>query len=283
MNNNYLSTFILCLAFQYTHGQAEFSTSLKNMNVNGSVRTIKEKSYYTKYKNGAYKKTDLVNSTVYNFNEKGNLLDETIDLTDSWNKEKTNIKVIHTYDNNGNLAERNTSKNGNPTGKISYGYNDKGINTGYTDFFSDGTIQGKHDYKINEKGLKTEVLWYVRGGTTLENKQYYTYDEKGNQLECTTYNKDGKIYSRRYFKYDDSGKQAEMKYFIDQKQIEHNTYKYDQTGNMIQLFQYYENGNVYSKNVYAYEYDKNSNWTKLTHYIDGEPKIIRERVITYSK
>lgn len=283
MKINFLLSIGLCLIFQLSYSQQEYFTSLKEMNVKGNVKKITEKSFYTKYKNGMYQKDHLYSTTVFIFNEKGNLLDETKNETDSRTKQKKTSKITYTYNDQGNLVEINTSKDGNSAGKISYVYNDKGIKTGFTEFFSNGNISSKQDFKINEKGQKSEVIWFGPGGNGSGSKLIYRYDDKGNPFECITYTTEGKIYSRKYFTYEESGKLAEMKNFMDQKQLEHITYKYDQAGNMIQLYQYAETGSVYSKNIYDHVYDHSSNWIKKTHYNNGRPLIISERDITYTK
>jgi hypothetical protein len=283
MKGSFLIPMMLCMTCPFTYGQIEYPASLKEMNVNGKVKTITEKCYESKLKNADYKKGKLYSTTVYTFNETGNLMEETKDAVDRWSKEETKTKIIYKYDDNGHLIERNTVKNGNLVNKLLYTYNEKGIKSGYTEFFSDGSIQGKQDFKIDDNGHKTASLWYGRGGTLLENKLYYKYDNKGNQTECSTADKNGKIYGTDYFTYNESGKLVELKKFMEQKQIQHSTYKYDNTGNISEFAEYYANGNVSSKGVYRNAYDQNSNLVQYMFFVDGLPGDIYERVITYVK
>jgi hypothetical protein len=67
-----------------------------------------------------------------------------------------------------------------------------------------GEILYSYAYKYDDKGNCIECCSYNSDGS-LRYKEIYKYDDKGNQIESCSYNSDGSLSSKQIYKYDDKG------------------------------------------------------------------------------
>lgn len=168
-----------------------------------------------------------------------------------------------------------------------YIFDDKGQNTEYSLYKSDGSLFSKHTYKYDDKGTLLEYNSFNSDGI-LVIKKTGKYDDRGNQIEWNWYFSDGSIKTETRSKYDNKGNVIELKgcdedgksctiikYKYDNKgnvikEIELGDfplitkYKYDNHGKMVERNYYKPNGSLSNKNTYRY--DANGNCVEVNSF-----------------
>lgn len=127
-----------------------------------------------------------------------------------------------------------TEKNGFINFK--YLYNTKNQIIEINDFSKDGgEIYSKKTYIYIKDKLKEENVYNYKPYKSLSEKVINDYDELGNMIKSTNYNKDGKFSSKVIFKYDKYGNQIEMKILDSINETSYlSRYKYDSKKNQIE-------------------------------------------------
>jgi len=238
-----------------------YSTMTKNdltkAHLNGKVKSIREICYKAIYKDGVIikgerqKRANMEAESFTLYDEKGNQTEYSIFRPDG----SLQIKFISSYDYRGYKTTNNSyDSQGNLNTKTIYKYDDGGNEIEVNMYASDGSLYLKTTFKNDGNGNKTEEIWFTADGSLLS-KDIYKYDGLGNKTEQSSY--DDGILDTRY------------------------TYKVDENGNDIERNGYDASGNLVSKNIYQYEYDKKRNWIKRIDFENDIPQLFIEREIEY--
>lgn len=129
-------------------------------------------------------------------------------------------------------------------------------------------LKSKYIYKYtyDERGNVVDVTTYDFQGE-LDFKVVTKYDEKGNPIERTWYDFPGTLVKKFFYKYDEKGNQVESTTYDSQGQLKCKFLtKYDEKGNMVE--QIYDNS-PWSKSVYKYD-GKGNMVEEATYYSDGK-------------
>jgi hypothetical protein len=116
-------------------------------------------------------------------------------------------------------------------GKSTYTYNEKGKQTEWSEYNSDGSLTSKTTYLYDENGKLTVETEYNPDGS-LKSKTICAYDKKGNPTEGTRYNPDGSLNARTIYTYDQKEKLTEQRteYTSDSSLNAKTIYTYDENG-----------------------------------------------------
>ena len=145
-----------------------------------------------------------------------------------------------------------------------------------------GSLFGKSTYKYDEKGNEIECNSYDSDGS-LRTKSTYNYDEKGNMIEdkWNSYDSDSS-FTKATYKYDEKGKRIECNsYDSDGSLSLKATFNYDEKGNIIEINAYDSDGSLFSKSTYKYKFDKTGNWIEKVEIRNDKPTLLKERVVEY--
>lgn len=221
--------------------------------------------------------------TYYEYNNKGNLINETQRI--DWGEGKPIIKdeKRFIYNNSFILIELNEYTNDKLSQRTTYEYD----NDGYlicTNFYSSefGLIK-RQSFKYDNAGNKTETTCYDSYGH-YQSKTYFKYDDVGNLLEeySPFVVKTGTIIN------DDEQEEV----LINDGKRNRTIYKYDKSGNIIEYQQSVDaasykgteicikttTGKVHS---FTYNFDDSNNWVSKMEFINSEPFQVIERIIEY--
>ena len=240
----------------YTIVPGEIEYSLRNKNEN-YIRTynedgikIKEQSFYV---DG--------DSSEITYNDKRSILEE-----NTYANEILALKKVHHYDKKGNclkIIHYNKEGKDLKTG-ITYRYDDKGNELGYTILNEDGGIRlrtnARYDDKdrLIEREAEHEKAFERQNGRTT-----YCYNDKGYKVETNYYKPDGSLDYKHSYIYDDDGRCIEDKSeYAEREYNERTTYHYDANGYLIE-----ENN-----------YDEDELVTKTTYLNDSEGNILEQRL-----
>jgi hypothetical protein len=257
-------------------------SDLRQMKLNGKVKSIKEISYKAKDDFGEIKKGVRARRDFWKedyiivFNNKGNKIEEKKYSTDGGLKEK----IIYKYNGNTNKTEeRYYKQNGSLDYKLSYKYeenilteinrvdpNDKLVYKIKLKYDSNNNLQEKT--RVSDKGRP--IFKYI-----------YYYNKKGYKIKAKAYNyyNNKKLYWIRTYDYNERGDLIEKKEYDENKELTSKTiFKYNDKGNIKKEYKPNDNQDHWS---YSYKYDKNENWIRKTIYNNEIPQYIVERTIEY--
>ena len=209
------------------------TNDLKEMGFNGDIETIKWTDYELNLEWGEEQIGEIRDVYITQFNNDGNKIEENIydkgvDLK---------IKYKWTYDENGNLLEKNT--------------------------YWSGDLYSKTKYTYDENGNLSEENLYGTSGNVWKTK--YTYDEKGNKIETKEYGYDGDLDWIYKYTYDENGNLLEQNKCGPKGSVESNTkYTYDEKGNLLEKNEYNFRGSL--KRVWKYTYDEKGNRIEMKDY-----------------
>ncbi len=184
----------------------------------------------------------LINKVKYEYDEKGNMIDDHSGNAFIYGKDYNEVKqlekiqsngyqTLFKYDNNGNQLER-----------------------------------ADHDNRGIGSQLSTSI--YDNLGNEIESDAY----RNGNSEIIT---------QRNIFKYDGRNKTEWTQYDYQNSLGGHGYYKYDNRGNEIEFKWFNPDGSLRYTSTSKYDFDKNSNWIRRYEYHDGVPTFFTERKITY--
>jgi len=178
------------------------------------------------------------------------------------------IKVIYTYDQFGNLIEEQN-------------------------FNTIGEKESAKKYIYNASGQLIEVLDYFlsfsrKDTSVYDSKTNNKYDANGNLVEKIITNYDGKAKSIMSFTYYPNGNIKESNEYSEENDLIWSTL-FNERGEKIKVKPHPMTcsidsaGNVVNEciSTFSYNLDKHSNWIKCIEYVNGKPRLIREREIEY--
>ena len=149
------------------------------------------------------------------------------------------------------------------------------------------SLGGHGEFVFDSYGNRTGEIHYSSDDQVTA-RDFYRYDERGNELEKSCYTAEGKLKERTNQVYDKDTRIEKTVYSGDGVLKARWLYKVDERGNVIEetLF---DSGGLKERRTFAYEFDPVGNWTKRTSYLelskDGqrtlEPEIVTRRTITY--
>lgn len=123
-----------------------------------------------------------------------------------------------------------------------------------------------------------QELW-TKSDKTFGLKYTFEYDAKGQLTKTCQYTKDANTLDNcTAYKYDKSGNIVELEIFksngdLKRKQV----IKYDNKGNEINVRNFDENGNFIDERNYKYQYDEKGNWVERIEYVNDFPKALRRQ------
>lgn len=265
---------IIFISFLACNLNNQKENDIRQMNLNGKIKSITENSYYAVEKFGEIvkgeKKINFLNKENHYllFNENGYLVEEKNDLVV--------YKAINKYNENNQLIENKTySEEGDLTGKTINLYNNEGNLIESNQYYEDKLIhKGKFNYNDNIR----EINYYDEKGK-LDLKQKNIYKNK-KLIENRSYDSDGNLTFLTKYIYDHSGNETEMISYnslgnINQKIVS----KYNNDNLIIESTDLYNDNETTKK--YDYKLDSNKNWIQKIVFEFGRPDLIIERVIEY--
>ena len=229
-----------------------------------------------------YRKQTLV------FDERGHLLEESERRGD----DTLQSKKVFRYDEQGRCAET-ADFNADPTPirKQTFTYDSQGRNTETVIWKADGQWEAKSVFTYDRNGKKTEWRQYTAKGPvqtatfayfdtehrmevvqskpdgTLELRQIYLFDSKGNITDHWIVNSAGFLSATWTLKYDERGHPTEETLLTPVKGLEFKqTFAYNERGDCIEKAKYGANEDRIEKVAYVYPYDHRGNWiAKMTY------------------
>jgi hypothetical protein len=135
-------------------------------------------------------------------------------------------------------------------------------------------------------GLVSVRMEYQKDGS-LSNKYSYNYNNKGELIETTGYLNGKSIGLISSFKYDELGNCVQVwDYDANGKPIKDYEAIYDEKSNLLNSIFYSDDGEVFYRMAYTYEFDSFGNIIKVTNeqfMVEGEPGIKTFMEYTYNK
>ena len=165
--------------------------------------------------------------------------------------------------------------------KTLYVYNPEGYLIKDATYSPGGFLKTHYNYQvdINGKVLKEETYH----ANQLESTIAYTYNKQGDPVEMRYYDAQGNLLQRVESKFNKQHlAERNRTYDKDNKLLNITTKKYNSQGDCIKL-QAENKLPQKQKNVatYEYKYDNQGNWIAKTTFINGEPRQIIERTLSY--
>lgn len=310
--NNACSSFNLKLTFtciEFKNNQTD--NDLSKNNLNGNVKSVTSLSYEAKNYDGKLVKGDNVSeglfegNTVEIYNNTGYLLEEKNFYYDG----SVYLSVLYSYDEKGKLVNRSNFNHGKKGYSKEFEYDENGNMINEYDLTPTGIAQRNWAYKYDKKGNNIERSYTYFLDESNDFKTLYEYDNDGNKVQESTYDKYGIQNTIIFYKHDTNGNLIEEKVYSKSDLFYTNEFKYDSKGNILEDIQttsenekikisnkYDSNGNLISKirissqnkeydfnYSYQYDYDNLGNWIKRVKFTNGKPQFIRERTIEYYK
>lgn len=177
--------------------------------------------------------------------------------------------TTYTYDDNGQILEKQSTRNGQIT---------------HYELYKNGNLieEASYRYAIISKDIFRIYYEYDENNNLIKEVHpdtysftqtfIYKYDENGNKIKITEIHQDRgydeKIYSERYYEYDVNNKLISDTLFLKGEFNNSVTYDYDIYGNKTQK----TSKSIYSENIsstWKYEYDVNANIISTTETTDG--------------
>ncbi|MCC8128543.1 MAG: hypothetical protein LIO51_01190 [Clostridiales bacterium] len=173
----------------------------------------------------------------YEYDAAGNLIRETCDTSDSYNK-------VYEYDASGNLVSEAT-----PYYEMTYEYDAEGNRIKSTFYFRDAL---QYSYEYDGDGNMTAYLTYDENGDCASKIQY-EYNEAGEAVAQIIYDGDGQVTDEGTYEYtyDENGNRKTASVYFGRQLTE--ACKYDEAGNLLMQVRYDDSGEeVYRiENTYA--------------------------------
>jgi hypothetical protein len=272
----FASTLIVSCSNDSDDKDSNSNTSATPQSANPSTATATVVASVAKEKipdaktQGLKGKVEVLSEALYNVGESG---------------KKLSYKNVFKYDANGNTTElANYSSDGKLKSTIKSSYDANGNLVGEQTLMGDGTVDLTSTIKVDAKGNRIEQA-DVRPNSNnplFNLKHFFTYDEKGQLRERSSFKGSGTLAFKYIFNYDDQGNKIEWIQIAPNGVVNGKVnYKYDDKNYMIEETVYGSKGELKSTFTYTYDYDKKGNWTRRTKMLDGKPVEIKERQITY--
>ena len=165
--------------------------------------------------------------------------------------------------------------------KTLYVYNPEGYLIKDATYSPGGFLKTHYNYQVDTNGkvLKEETYH----ANQLESTIAYIYDKQGDPVEMRYYDAQGNLLQRVESKFNKQHlAERNRTYDKDNKLVNITNKKYNSQGDCIKL-QAENKLPQKQKNVatYEYKYDNRGNWIAKTTFINGEPRQIIERTLSY--
>jgi len=191
-----------------------------------------------------------------------------------------------TYDNSGNKI-REERFNGLDYEIIKYTYDPKNKLTEIVRSDVNGKVA--HNRVFNYSGNVCHIYIYNNGSEV--GKITNTYDSNGNITETIEYDSGGNIKEKYIYVYNGKNLSEKTKY-IGEKFTYHENYKYDNSGNLIEIQKEEPKGNVFINNLYKYDskgnlieeewYDNTPDENSKKTYFYNEKGILEKAEVYYA-
>lgn len=238
---------------------------------------------------------EVIYLTINSYDENGNLI----------KKENLQSKYTYSYDNKNNKIEEifyHPKDELNKRETFQYNSSNNLIKRNW--YKSDGTLYNEQIFTYNNQENKKEMKFYSKG--ELSFSETFKYDNDENIIEKNNYDSFGKLKRKNVFQFYDNIK--EVKSFdgiggltgraINKYDSIHNRtgwewfksdgsskgssiFKYDQFKNLILERSNPFNAQKSIEETYKFKFDIYNNWIKRVKFLDGAPKKITIRKITY--
>ena len=245
----------------------------------GDIESVIITHYDVTEKFGEIVKKKHYGKKVYNFNPKGDVIENVIYDSDG----SLISKILYKYDLLGNMIEKASYHSffSWTDCRILYKYDSQGNMIEGADYDSSGSLECKYLYKYDLQGDLIEETLYDPDGS-LRSKTLYKYDLLGHRIEETIYGSDGLLMRQYIYKYDSQGNIIETvccNYGALSKWI----CKYNSHNDIVEKVRC--NPNTSLKCQYLYKYDSQGNRIEKIEY-EGEimkPTEMIECEIVYRK
>ena len=251
--------------------------SIKDFNLKGRVKSLKETWNLTEEKFGEYQKAKFISQKIVLFN-----LDGSEDKSFKIGQDGQELsKTLIYYDFNGYPKEILFYENDTVNEKLVYNYNTKDRKVERSVYHPNGRLLRRFINTFNEAGNNIEENYFNFYGK-LESKCIQEYDNKGNCLLMCIYKSDGRFNLRHTYSYNKNNSVIEeSEYYENSKSV--TTYsKYNDKGYIV------EKVNTSERYIYEYlKYDEKDNWLIkiVKRFNSNYPKpadvYLIERDITY--
>ncbi len=238
---NLLLTFMLVVLYNLAYSQCK--SDLEKEKIKGNVKKIVETAINVK--DG---KNEINHIKITTYDNTGKSLGYTFAHK---NYELKPTKIIYEFDKKGNKERENRLD-----------LNDK--------------IKNYLTFKYDSRGNIIKESYFFSDGR-LDSYSLFKYNSTCDKIETKTFFSDGDLWFWYKFSYED-GKLIE---FFDLQDSTSSKFINDIQNNNIKYIKYDKFGDEKKSNIYTFEYDDKSNWTKKTHYENGEIYWIEERQYEY--
>jgi hypothetical protein len=223
----YIFLFILSTCTFYTHLPGISTNDWEKDELKGRVNEFIEKNYSIEYPSSAPIKK-LIRTKIKKYDKTGkNIEDQEYRSPTFFNK------YIHRFNN---IGSRSINMKYIPVRGIKKIINDKQIAVIITNM-GETSLNSKDIYKYDKKGNLVEWCSY-KSESLLFSKYTYKYDNKGNLIEDNFYNMQGMLKWKNLYRYDKKGNMDKKTVYKYDSVFSEYTFKYDSMGNMIQESQY---------------------------------------------
>jgi len=206
-------------------------------------------------------------------------------------------RVVYTYDGQGRATGWEDYANGRPVpAKSIYRYDRRGNRITETVTQADGKIRAVLTLIYDAKRQNIEKRYEHPGLSPNLSRLVNVYDGKGNLIQTSAFNAEGKLLSKSVASFDAKGNRIEVEsygvnsnqevvlrnktsYEYDDKGVKTGIqiygsdgglcnkvlYQYNDHGDLSSITKYERDGTFGGRSVFEYEYDSRGNWTKCTH------------------
>lgn len=271
-------------------GTYNSKNDLEKENLQGNVKSVMEIHYNVIEKFGKIEKGEKKGFITIHYNQWGNkfeknLLGAPISVHLTLRK-----RCSYQYDDQGNMNEESCyNLDGSLYRKHIYKYDNVGNMIERNDYNANGNLEIRFTFKNDDQGKNTESIWYTDPDSDqFTTKTVYEYDDRGNMIEGNDYSFSGNFKSGFTRSYDELGNKVEETIYDrgDKNYNRNFTYKYDEQRNVVEK-NVINSSPRYSPDLFKYsheyEYDKSRNWVKNIRFLDGKPYLIIKREIEYFK
>lgn len=215
-------------------------SNLYQCGINGKVKSIETKTYYTNKKFSEIKKGKLKEYSLKVYDEDGYI------LSHNFRTSKFDMRILFEYDSNRKIIKESAFEKDVLDYEMIYKYNlnenliESLINSP-NDTYCIGT-----NYEYDSKG--NLIKEHMKNTEDFDREEIHKYDSEGKKIEFYSYS-NGEPNSKNIYKYDSKGNTIEIDYFdSEEKLIGKHKYEYDSKGNQTELV-YLANGRLIKKNI----------------------------------
>jgi len=293
MKTTIINTIILIFLFSCNSNNVTRENDLKDLGLNGSVKSIVEIEYNVEEKFGEIQlKNQNWKKELY-FNEKGYINKSKSSFSDGsgsvilYKYDQGNLIEVGGYNLDGNLRWKDISKYDKNHNKIEI-----------IEFNAEGDLSGKIKFKYNENGVKLEAKNYDSEGQLTSSIKF---DDFGNEIEYSKFDNNILYYkdTRKFDKQNNEvekeilNKYTEMFYDINGNNVINvmGWHYINENGVDLEEERNIRGGLINSNQLrrdlaiinYKYRYDANDNKTEESVFINNNPKFAAKKTWEYNE